>query len=232
MNIKKYIPSFFTCLNLAFGFVAIVLYTLPDLDNKLYHSSILLLFSMLFDTLDGYLARKLNAASPLGKELDSLADLVSFGVAPAFIYFQLAPSASLVFAVPAVLLVVSSGLRLAKFNLLPSYDYFQGLPTPANAFFLIGIFLAFHYENDFLTGLFSNPYVYVVTPIVFCLLMLSSLKMFSFKGMEKPILRNRYQIMLFATFILLLLIDNKLAIPLTVVMFILLSVIQSSRRKL
>lgn len=197
-----------------------------------YLCSVLLLFSMLFDTLDGYLARKLNAQSELGKELDSLADLVSFGAAPAYLYYLLLPSASIWFIIPSVLIVVASGLRLAKFNLLPSYDYFQGLPTPANAFFLIGIFLAIHYQNDLITDLMSNPIIYFTIPVVFGLLMLSSLKMFSLKGMEKPFMKNRYQIILFASFIALLLFDNKLAIPLTVIMFIFLSILQSTRRKL
>ncbi len=197
-----------------------------------YICSVMLLFSMLFDTLDGYLARKLNAQSELGKELDSLADLVSFGVAPAYLYYLLSPDTSFWFIIPSVLIVVASGLRLAKFNLLPAYDYFQGLPTPANAFFYIGLFLAVHYQNDLITNLMSNPIVYFIIPIIFGLLMLSSLKMFSFKGMEKPFMKNRYQIMLFASFIALLLFDNKLAIPLTVIMFIFLSILQSTRRKL
>ena len=199
---------------------------------RLYLCSILLLFSMLCDTLDGYLARKLNASSDLGKELDSMADMVSFGIAPAFIYYLLAPGPEWYYAIPPILLALASGLRLAKFNLLPSYDYFQGLPTPANAFFLIGVFLAIHYQNDLITGLINFPVVYFVVPLIFSLLMLSSLKMFSLKGLEKPFIKNRYQIVLVFSFIVLLLIDNKLAIPLTVVMFILLSIIQSTRRKL
>ncbi len=233
MNIVKYIPSFFTSLNLAFGFVAIIVLNEVGSDNvNFYHCSVLLLFSMLFDVLDGYLARKLNASSDLGKELDSLADLVSFGVAPAYAYYLMAPGPELWYAIPSAIIVVASGLRLAKFNLLPSYDYFQGLPTPANAFFLIGLFLAVHYENDLISNLIAIPAVYFIVPVVFSLLMISSLRMFSLKGLEKPFIKNRYQIVLLAVFILLLLIDNKLAIPLTVIMFIFLSILQSSRKKL
>jgi len=187
---------------------------------------------MFFDTLDGYLARKLDASSDLGKELDSLADLNSFGVAPAFIYYHLAPGDSWIYMIPSVILVVSSGLRLAKFNLLPSYDYFQGLPTPATAFFTVGIFLGGYYESHLIETLIANDILYFARPVIFSLLMLSSLKMFSLKGMEKPLIKNRYQIALFAFFIALLLIDDKLAIPFTVIMFILLSIIQSSRNKL
>jgi phosphatidylserine synthase len=83
-----------------------------------------------------------------------------------------------------------------------------------------------------ITNVMNNPIVYFIVPIIFSLLMLSSLRMFSLKGMEKPFIKNRYQIILFASFIALLLIDNKLAIPLTVIMFIFLSILQSSRRKL
>ena len=187
---------------------------------------------MLFDILDGYLARKLNASSDLGKELDSLSDLVSFGVAPAFLYYHLAPDSEWYYAIPSIVIVVSSALRLAKFNLLPSYDYFQGLPTPGNTFFLIGVFLAIHYDNELITNAISNPFIYFIVPMIFSLLMLSSLRMFSLKGMEKPFIRNRYHIVLFATFIALLLIDNKLAMPIIVIVFIILSIIQSSRHKL
>lgn len=232
MNIKKYIPSFFTSLNLGFGFLAILFVNHGDIGLNLYRSSILLLFCVLFDTLDGYLARKLNASSELGKELDSLADLVSFGVAPAFIYYNIAPGNSAWYMLPSAIVVIASGLRLAKFNLLPSYDYFQGLPTPANAFFLIGLFLGLHYENELIEKCLANDIVYFILPVIFSILMLSSLRMFSFKGLEKPIIKNRYQILLVACFIALLLIDNKLAIPLTIIIFILLSILQSSRRKL
>lgn len=224
MKITKYIPSTLTLCNLACGFSAILI-------GDFYRSSILILIAMLFDVFDGFAARKLNATSELGKELDSLADLVSFGVAPAYLYFLLAPSSSPWFVIPGVILVLGSALRLAKFNILPSQSFFSGLPTPATALFLVGVFLSYQYENDWVIDLLANQIVYWLIPIFFTVMMLSKLTMFSLKGLDKNVTNNVYQIILFVAFIILLLIDNKLALSISVIMFILLSFIQSVRQK-
>lgn len=224
MTIKKYIPSALTLSNLACGFTAILI-----ADN--YISSILLLLAMLFDVFDGYAARKLDAVSDLGKELDSLADLISFGVAPAYLYYLLAPESTLLYAVPCAILVCGSALRLARFNLLPSQPYFSGLPTPATAMFFVGLFLSYHFQNEWVIDVLAIRWVYWLIPVFFAVMMLSKLTMFSLKGLDKNITSNVYQIILFATFIILLLFDNKLALSISVIMFILLSVIQSVRHK-
>ncbi len=193
-----------------------------------YQSSIFLLFSLLFDVLDGFAARKLNAASELGKELDSLADLTSFGVAPAYLYFLLSPCDCWLHMLPPVIMVVASAYRLAKFNLLPSSPYFSGLPTPANAMFFIGLFLAVKYESPIIISLLKNMWFYSIVPIFFAIMMVSNLQMFSLKGIKKKDMKqNLLQIILLVIFIVLLLVDNKLAAPLIIVVYILLSVVQA-----
>jgi CDP-diacylglycerol---serine O-phosphatidyltransferase len=218
---RSYIPSIITLLNLACGFMAIM-----TADH--YQSSIFLLFSLLFDVLDGFAARKLNAASELGRELDSLADLTSFGVAPAYLYYLLSPLEGWIAMLPPVLLVIASAYRLAKFNLLPSSPYFSGLPTPATGMFMIGLFLAVKYESTIIIDLFANPYFYVLVPIFFSAMMVSNLQMFSLKGIKrKDMKQNILQIVLLVSFIILLMIDNKLAAPLIIIIYIILSAIQA-----
>jgi len=141
----KHIPNFITSLNLAAGFIAIIFAS----NGELVTASWLILAAMIFDFLDGFSARLLNAYSEVGKELDSLADVVSFGVAPGIIIYQLLNESlslfspmivslngsgfSLVLLIPSVM-PVCAALRLAKFNTDPSQaKSFRGLPTPANA---------------------------------------------------------------------------------------------------
>lgn len=214
------LPSAITIMNLLCGFTAIMI-------ADFYRSSILLLCCLVFDTLDGMTARALKAQSEVGKELDSLADLVSFGIAPAYLYFKLAPSLMWYAYIPPLFLVAASALRLAKFNLLPSSKYFTGLPTPATALFLIGIFLSYHYNKVFIIKNLDLWVVYWIIPIFFAFMMLSRLQMFTLKGLDKRIWKNKFQVVMFFTFISLLLIDNKYALSLSVVVYIILSFVQS-----
>jgi CDP-diacylglycerol--serine O-phosphatidyltransferase len=214
------LPSVITIMNLLCGFMAIMI-------ADFYKSSILLLCCLVFDALDGMTARALKAQSEVGKELDSLADLVSFGIAPAYLYFKLAPSLTWYAYIPPLFLVAASALRLAKFNLLPSSKYFTGLPTPATALFLIGIFLSYHYNKVFIIKNLDLWLVYWIIPVFFAFMMLSSLQMFTLKGLDRKIWKNKFQVAMFFTFIILLLIDNKYALSLSVVIYIILSFVQS-----
>ncbi|MFM2392050.1 MAG: hypothetical protein RLZZ546_27 [Bacteroidota bacterium] len=207
-------------MNLCCGFLAIM-------TADYYKSSIFLLFSLLFDVLDGFAARKLNAQSELGRELDSLADLTSFGVAPAYLYYLLSPINGAWAMIPPAVLVVASAVRLAKFNLLPPSPYFSGLPTPASAMFFIGIFLAIKYESNLVTNMIQNPIIYFILPIFFATMMVSTLRMFSLKGLNKDMRQNKVQIVLLIFIIILLLIDNKIAAPITILLYIILSLVQS-----
>ena len=141
MRIKNYIPNTITCLNLVSGCVASVM----ALEGNLMYAVVWIMLAAVFDFFDGFAARLLKAFSPIGKELDSLADVVSFGVAPGMILFVLlswlAPTLPLgglneyipywAFVIPAF-----SGLRLAKFNIDERQTTsFIGLPVPAHALF-------------------------------------------------------------------------------------------------
>jgi CDP-diacylglycerol--serine O-phosphatidyltransferase len=200
----KHIPNFITSLNLASGFVAIIFI----INNDLLTASWLILAAMIFDFLDGLSARLLNSYSDIGKELDSLADVVSFGVAPALIIYQLvtsslSPSAPLftnglatrafVIRLIPVIMPVCAALRLAVFNTDDTQiKSFKGLPTPANALAIITLVIAGHYSDPGIFASFTGSVTgLLIFTLILSLLMVSriplmSLKMshFRFKGNE------------------------------------------------
>jgi len=179
--IIKHIPNSITSLNLLSGCVSIVL----ALNGQPQAAALFILLAALFDFLDGLAARVLHAYSPIGKELDSLADVVSFGVAPAMIlYHSLIGLAETTHSSPywawfAFLLPVASALRLAKFNVDNRQDhFFLGLPTPANA-----LFWAFGMAYSFDADAFPFFYPLYLLPLIliFAGLMVSEVPMFSLK---------------------------------------------------
>lgn len=226
---KKYIPTSLTAGNLLCGFLAILL-------GDMYWGPVLLLGCFLFDAFDGVLARKLNVQSDFGKQMDSLADVVSFGVAPAYYYSLIAPEPNdkVLIMVACGIIVLAGTIRLAKFNVSPSKPYFMGLPIPANAIFYIGIILAFYNQNEFITGFFKSKVNYLITPVFFSAMMLSfGLRMFSTKSMTRNWRDNIYQyIMMVVTFCVIVFLGFS-SISLIVLAYIVLSIINTltSRQK-
>jgi CDP-diacylglycerol--serine O-phosphatidyltransferase len=177
--LKQHIPTIITAGNLICGFVAIQI-------GDFYWSPILLFCSFIFDGLDGLVARALNVSSEFGKQLDSLSDAVSFGVAPAYLYYLMAPDDSWECKIIPSVIVLAGTLRLARFNVVTAKKYFQGLPIPANALFYIGVIVANENNSQFFIDFFNDKTTYLVTPLLLSAIMLSfNLKMFSIKGMTK-----------------------------------------------
>ena len=190
----KHIPNIITSLNLAAGFIAIIFAGNGDILT----ASWLILAAMIFDFLDGFSARLLKAYSDVGKELDSLADVVSFGVAPALIiYYLLNESLSLyapmivnstnlmiyfILIVPAIM-PVCAAVRLAIFNLDSTQaKTFKGLPTPANALAVISIIIAGQNTHSELFNSFtSSPLLLIIFTIILSLLMVSRIPLLSLK---------------------------------------------------
>lgn len=182
MKLLKYLPNTITCLNLLSGSVAVILAFRDDFDMALA----MIVLAAVFDFLDGLAARLLHAYSDIGKELDSLADTVSFGLAPSLIlYNYLAGFTSgihpYVCYIP-LLIAAFSALRLAKFNLdTRQSESFLGLPVPASALFAASLAaFAGHYEyiaNTFLANNWAIPAV----SVILCALLVSELPMFSMK---------------------------------------------------
>jgi len=218
LKILRFIPSFFTLLNLICGFTAILI-------ADLQISTILLLLGMFFDVIDGLIARILKVQSEFGKELDSLADLVSFGVAPAYLYTLFSPVDHWLMYIPAFFILVGSAIRLAIFNLRPPSKHFTGLPTPASTFFLAGLFMGVKYDSDIMSTLVDNPAIYIIIPFILMILNLSKLKMFSFKQMGSSINYNIFILVCLIIFVCLTFVNYKLAMPIGVITYVFLSMI-------
>ena len=137
----------------------------------------------------------------------------------------MAPEMNIISFIAPLFIITGSALRLAKFNLMPSMKYFTGLPTPANAFFYTGLFLGVHYDNGIIKSLYSHQSVYLLTAIFMSLLLISGIKMFSLKGLEKDFSKNKFQFILLISFVGLLLFNIQLAIPIGVCFYVLLSVV-------
>lgn len=182
--ITRHIPNFLTCMNLFSGCVAAVM----AFEYKYDAALLFVIFSAVFDFFDGMFARLLNAHSPIGKDLDSLADNVSFGLVPSLILFSLlremsypAVLAGIGEYIPyfAFLISIFSALRLAKFNIdTRQSTSFIGLPVPANALFWAAGIAGYH--DVLKEGGIWLP-VLLVLAVCFSLLMVSELPMFSLK---------------------------------------------------
>ena len=220
----KHIPSFLTILNVACGFLAICI-------GDLFISSMLIIACVFLDVFDGGLARALNAQSAIGKELDSLADMVSFGVAPAYLLSLMSPIDSWMAYVPPIIFLTGGALRLAIFNTLPSGKFFRGLAIPAAASFIIGIAIAYHYDSVFITGLMSKSYVYFGVAIFMAFMMLSPIEMFSAKNAKQGVSKNIFQLLALGIFILLVIFIPKHAFWINVLSYILLAILDNLKRK-
>ena len=186
---KKHIPNFITSLNLTSGFTAVILAA----GGNIVAASWFIVAAMVFDFLDGFSARMLKAYSAIGKELDSLADVVSFGVAPAIIIYNFLTTGSSessfkiagadIMILVAALMPVCAALRLAVFNLDESQTTsFKGLATPANAIAVISLVIAGHYsESEFILSITGNKLIISLLTITLSLLMVSRIELFSLK---------------------------------------------------
>ena len=189
--IKKHIPNFITCLNLFSGAMAVYFAFQANYELVL----ILVLLAAVFDFLDGFAARLLKAYSPMGKELDSLADVISFGLAPGAVAFSMLQASELPewVAFAGFIIPVFSALRLAKFNIDERQTTsFMGMPTPANAIFWIGLGFSYH------ETLAQQPYFVLGFIALMSLLLVSELPMFSLKFKNLKWKDNNWQFVFLA----------------------------------
>ena len=182
MSIKKYIPDFITSMNLLCGVIGVVFAFKGRFDLAFY----LMLAGAVCDFCDGLVARLLGAYSDLGKELDSLADLVSFGVLPSVMLYSLMKTFMFgenFFCWIPLLIAVFSGLRLAKFNVdTRQHTSFLGLPTPACAMLCASLaYFVCSEPGCFLATWVAGPVFIPLLSLVLCALLVCEIPMFSFK---------------------------------------------------
>ena len=188
-KLRNNVPNGITALNLACGSVSVIL----ALSGELTLASWFIFIAAILDFFDGFAARLLKARSDIGAQLDSLADVVSFGLAPAIILYVMISHGmgSSILAegfnpmpLLALLVVIASAYRLARFNNEPAQqERFSGLPTPAMGLFVASLPLALlqYEENEFVTGFLGNPYILLTIGLVLAWLMVSRISMFSLK---------------------------------------------------
>ena len=256
MKIKQAIPNLLTLGNMLCGLSAIVLLLMPYSGSPpIGIIALLLLFAMIFDFLDGLVARMLNVSSPLGKELDSFSDLVSFGVVPGLMVFFMikdqlvrqdifiamdqgifeglqttyVPWWHMALPFTALLIPALSALRLAKFNLDTRQSYgFLGLPTPMNAAFFFSIFLMFAWDGTSTPDAFAwlfHPYALAALSIVMSILLITEIPLIAFKFKDYSLKSNWQRYLLIIISLILLPILHYRAIPLIFAAYFIVSLI-------
>ncbi|GAB2668774.1 CDP-alcohol phosphatidyltransferase family protein [Flavihumibacter cheonanensis] len=203
----KQIPNLFTLLNLVLGFLAIITILqngiiiangpageyLLDMPEKIYLASLFIALAAVVDFFDGFVARLLKASSEMGKQLDSLADVVSFGVAPGLILYQFLRlslakevnglDASIWWTLPAVLVPCAAAYRLARFNIDTTQSYgFKGVPVPAVGLLIASFPLLYWSANTaWAANLLLNKWVLYAIILLVSYLMVSTLPIMAFK---------------------------------------------------
>lgn len=230
---KKHIPNAITCLNLFSGCVGITF----AFNNNLTYASYAIVIAALFDFIDGLSARALNVYSILGKELDSLADVISFGLLPSVIIYQLfsrAPSMgefSIYLNYSAFVIAAFSALRLAKFNIdVRQTDHFIGLPTPANAL-LIASFPFIIANGGFWSNYIANPFFLFAFSLGCSFLLVMELPLIALKFKNYHFATNKLRYTLIIASIVLIALFKFMAVPMIVLLYIILSMFEYSSSK-
>jgi len=230
MNIKAQIPNLFTMLNLFCGCVALVMVA----DYKFEFAFYFVCLGIFFDFFDGFFARKYNVAGPLGVQLDSLADIVTSGVVPGYVMFKLmthSDSFGIESYFPYLGFVITLGAcyRLAKFNIDERQsDSFIGLPTPANALFFISLpLINLSFYDDNFAGMIYNNWVLVGLTFLSAYIMNAEIPLFSLKIKNFSFAKYKLQIFFLAFSVLLLILLQILAVPLIILIYVLLSIIDN-----
>lgn len=236
---KKHIPNLITCLNVTSGTLAIF----AAMYGHLVLAATLILVGMVFDFFDGLAARLLHVKSEMGKELDSLADVVSFGVAPAvlahFLILGVLPGNSIsafadwslwqkIMALCPLVIPAFSAYRLAKFNLdVRQTASFIGMPTPANALFWVSLVFSAAYTPGIYSYLFGSATVLGICAVILSILLISELPMFSLKISGFGWKENKIRYLYFACLIVAACIWGKAVFVFIIPLYILFTVIEA-----
>jgi CDP-diacylglycerol---serine O-phosphatidyltransferase len=253
----KQIPNIFTLLNLVFGCMAIVVILqngitigngaageyLLDLPEKIWLAALFIAIAAVVDFLDGFVARLLGATSAMGKQLDSLADLVSFGVAPGLIIYQFLRlsfareenglDASVLWLLPAVLIPCAAAYRLARFNLDETQSYgFKGVPVPAVGLLVASFpLLYWHTSNELISALFLNKWVWYITIALLSYLMVSTLPIMAMKFKDYSFKNNQSKLLLAVIALIAAVTLKWAAVPVVFLAYIIVSLALKNKKE-
>ncbi len=244
MNLKRHVPNIVTLLNLFSGCIALIF----AVYGNFVAAAIFVFLGIFFDFFDGLLARKLNVQSPLGIQLDSLADLVTSGVVPGVIMFKLismtvdAPDYSAysdswnsifhwqgfklsLLPLIGLFIALASAYRLAKFNLDEDQQtYFKGLPVPANTLVILSLPLILEYQNsDLMNSIIINKWFLIGLTLLSCYLLNSKIKLFALKFKDWSFKNNATRYIFLIISVVMLIVLHFAAIPLVIALYIILS---------
>ena len=244
----KQIPNIFTLLNLFFGCIAIV-FALQNsieitadgqfvrLTEELYYASLFIGIAAVIDFLDGFVARALNASSEMGKQLDSLADVVSFGAAPSIILYQFlrmsfireneGVETSILWLMPAFVFACAGAYRLARFNLDTEQSFgFKGVPIPAAGLVVASLPLIYwNMQNEMVYTILMNKWFLYGLIILLSFLMVSKLPLMALKFKDFSIKSNLPKFILVGIAVATALLLKWLAIPIVFIAYIILSLL-------
>lgn len=252
----KHLPNMFTLLNLVFGCLAVVFIlqngitiyasaegeTLINIPEKMWMASLCIGLAAVVDYLDGFVARLFKATSELGKQLDSLADLVSFGVAPGMIVFQLlrlsfatesnSLDQSILWLMPAFLLPTGAAYRLARFNIDSSQTFsFKGMPVPAVGLFFATLPLVYwNVDAEWVHDLLLNKWFLYALVLLFTWLMVSTLPLMAFKFKSYGIRENLHKYVLLLISVVAIVLLKWLAAPPIIVAYVILSLLYKNQK--
>jgi CDP-diacylglycerol--serine O-phosphatidyltransferase len=235
MNIKKYIPNIITLLNLLCGCIALVFVSHDRFEMAFFFVCL----GIFLDFFDGFFARLFKVSGPLGLQLDSLADMVTSGVVPGFVMFKMMGSSSVFmsegylqfFPYLGFIITLGSCFRLAKFNIdTRQTDSFIGLPTPANALFILSLPLVLEYysaESLMVLEILTEKWVLLLVSLFSAYILNAEIPLFSLKIKKFNFKDNALQMIFLAISVLLLFFLQYLGVTLVIIFYVLLSVINN-----
>lgn len=240
---KKHIPNILTLLNLLSGIIAVIF----AVEGNLIGAGIFVILGIFFDFFDGFVARLLKVEGELGKQLDSLADMVTSGVVPGIVMFQLIRNSlsdwtsesllpsSLVeegysyLPFIGLLITLASAYRLANFNIdARQSNSFIGVPTPANALFILSLPLILIYSNnDFANDLIRDKWFLIVITLIGSYMMNANIPLFSLKFKDYSVRKNMVKYLFIISTVIFISLLQFVAIPIVIVLYVLLSLIDN-----
>ncbi len=229
MSILRHIPNLLTCLNLLSGMIGIHIV----MEEGPVFGYYFILAAAVFDFFDGFAARLLGVQSDIGQQLDSLADLVTFGVLPSFIVFYLIQASGVHAYLPYIgfLIGIQSAIRLAKFNVDERQtERFIGLPTPANALFFSTLPLLGQ-KVAFLSEIWNNPWVLSALTLIFSYLLTAELPLLALKFKHFGWKQNEFRYLMLLISLAGIAIWGWAGIPIAVISYIFLSMISNRLEK-